>query len=129
MLDGDDHQLIDRWMKEGVYKDTSERFTVGGVKLYADGALGARGAWLLKPYKDKHDTHGHAVMDMEDVQKMAQRCLQSGFQLCTHAIGDRANREVLNRYESALQVEPKKDHRFRIEHAQHLTEKDIPTFC
>ena len=105
--------------------------TVRSVKLYADGALGSRGAWLLKEYSDRHHHFGNAVISMDKIGEMAAKALNGGFQICTHAIGDRANREVLDQYEKAFAANPEKaqNSRFRIEHAQHLTEEDIPRFA
>lgn len=128
MLDGWDTTLLQLHMKAG--PTTSPLLTVRSIKLYADGALGSRGAWLLKPYKDMPNTTGHARMDMDDIGSVARQALQSGFQVCVHAIGDRANREVLDQYEAAFAQYPEvaKDARFRIEHAQHLHPDDIPRF-
>jgi hypothetical protein len=99
--------------------------------LNCDGALGARGAWLLEPYTDRPDHFGHETLPMEFVKETALNGLQHGFQVCAHAIGDRANREILDRYEIALNEASKlgTDHRFRIEHAQHLHPDDIPRFA
>jgi predicted amidohydrolase YtcJ len=98
--------------------------------LNCDGALGSRGAWLLEPYSDRHDFHGMATLPMDTVTKTANEALKAGFQVCSHAIGDRANQEILDRYEAAFNQNPEKakDHRFRIEHAQHLHPNDIPRF-
>ncbi|MFH1746941.1 MAG: amidohydrolase [Planctomycetota bacterium] len=110
------------------------RLTVRSAKLYADGALGSRGAWLLEPYADRPtDAHsrpyrGLNVMKPEFIRFIAEDGLRQGYQVCTHAIGDRANREVLDQYAVALSRRPAKDHRFRIEHAQILSLKDIPRF-
>jgi predicted amidohydrolase YtcJ len=95
-----------------------------------DGALGSRGAWLLAPYTDKPDSTGLNVEDPADIRQAGELALQHGYQLCVHAIGDRANREVLNIYESLFREHPeKKDLRWRIEHAQHLSAADIPRFA
>jgi predicted amidohydrolase YtcJ len=116
------------WFKKG--KEVGDKFSVGGVKLYADGALGSRGAWLLEDYSDRPGFRGNELLPLSVMEKIADNCLKSGFQLCTHAIGDRANREVMNVYERALSKNPQKakDHRFRIEHAQHVDPSDIPRF-
>lgn len=111
-----------------------ERFTMRSVKLYADGAMGSRGAWLLEPYADRPiDEHGRpytglAVAQMEFIRRVSEHGLIKGYQVCTHAIGDRANREVLDAYSLALSRRPRPDHRFRIEHAQLLSFEDIPRF-
>jgi hypothetical protein len=103
--------------------------TVRAIKRYMDGALGSRGAWLLAPYADKPDSVGLATGDIADLQRIGELALQHGFQFCIHAIGDRANREVLDIYQQVFQAHPdRKDLRWRIEHAQHLNAADIPRF-
>jgi predicted amidohydrolase YtcJ len=103
--------------------------SVRAIKRQIDGALGSRGAWLLEPYTDKPDSTGLATEDPEDIRKTAELAIQHGYQLCVHAIGDRANREVLNIFESVFKEHPdKKDLRWRVEHAQHLSAADIPRF-
>jgi predicted amidohydrolase YtcJ len=99
--------------------------------LNCDGALGSRGAWLLEPYSDRKDFSGMATLSMDTVLVTAQHALKHGFQVCSHAIGDRANKEILDRYETAFRENPSAsaDHRFRIEHAQHLSPSDIPRFA
>jgi len=104
------------------------RFTVRAVKLQIDGALGSRGAWLLEPYSDQPGSSGLDTAPLELVNEVADLAAKHGFQLCVHAIGDRANREVLNIYERVYQANPGRDLRFRIEHAQHLNPDDIPRF-
>ena len=104
-------------------------FTVRGIKRAIDGALGSRGAWLLAPYTDKPDSSGLNTDDPADIRKTAELAIQHGFQLCVHAIGDRANRETLNIFEDTFKAHPdKKDLRWRIEHAQHINAADIPRF-
>jgi predicted amidohydrolase YtcJ len=99
------------------------------VKLYADGALGSRGAALLEPYSDDPGNRGLLVTPPEELLEAARFALAHGFQVATHAIGDRANRIVLDAYEKALAERPDvKDPRFRIEHAQQLDASDIPRF-
>jgi predicted amidohydrolase YtcJ len=103
--------------------------TVGGIKRTIDGALGSRGAWLLEPYADSPESTGLATATIEDVIETARLALEHNLQLCVHAIGDRANREVLNIYEKSLSGQPDDfDARWRIEHAQHLHPADIPRF-
>ena len=105
------------------------RLTVGGIKVSVDGALGSRGAWLLEPYTDKPDWTGLETVPMESVRETAEIAVGHGVQLCIHAIGDRANREVLDVYEETFAAHPDKtDLRWRIEHAQHLHPDDIPRF-
>ncbi len=102
---------------------------IRAIKRYMDGALGSRGAWLLAPYTDKPDSTGLNVEDPADIRAAAELAIAHDYQLCVHAIGDRANRETLNIYESVFREHPeKKDLRWRIEHAQHIDPADIPRF-
>jgi predicted amidohydrolase YtcJ len=103
--------------------------TVRGIKRSIDGALGSRGAWLLEPYSDKPDDTGRNTTTVEEIRETARLAMQHGYQLCVHAIGDRANRETLNIFEEAFKANPdKRDVRWRVEHAQHLHPSDIPRF-
>jgi predicted amidohydrolase YtcJ len=100
------------------------------VKLSSDGALGSRGAALLEPYVDDKGNSGFFTTQPAEVLETARFCLQNGFQLNVHAIGDRANRMVLDQFEKAFKEFPNvKEPRFRIEHAQILDEQDIPRFA
>ncbi|QOI98387.1 MAG: amidohydrolase [Flammeovirgaceae bacterium] len=129
MLTGWDRELVHEWMKKGPEVDPSHWLTIRSIKLNCDGALGSRGAWLLEPYSDRPDFYGMATLPMDTVLATSRAALKSGFQVCSHAIGDRANREILDRYETAFKENPSvQDHRFRIEHAQHLHPADIPRF-
>ncbi len=129
MLTGFDSELIYEWFKRGPEIDSANLLTIRAIKLNCDGALGSRGAWLLEPYTDRPDFSGMATLSMDTVMKISRAGLKYGFQVCSHAIGDRANKEILDRYEIALKENPQvKDHRFRIEHAQHLQPTDIPRF-
>jgi predicted amidohydrolase YtcJ len=103
--------------------------TVRAIKRSIDGALGSRGAWLLEPYTDKPDSVGLNTTPLDELRDVADLAMQHGYQLCVHAIGDRANRETLNIFEEAFKADPeKKDLRWRVEHAQHLNPSDIPRF-
>jgi predicted amidohydrolase YtcJ len=102
---------------------------IRAVKLYADGALGSRGAALLSPYSDDPGNTGLLVSTPEHLRDVSIRALKAGFQVATHAIGDRGNRVALDAYEAALRAVPTADHRFRIEHAQILNWLDIPRFA
>jgi hypothetical protein len=103
--------------------------TVRAIKRSIDGALGSRGAWLLEPYADKPDDIGRNTTSIEEIRETAKLAMQHEYQLCVHAIGDRANRETLNIFEEAFKANPgKKDLRWRVEHAQHLHPSDIPRF-
>jgi len=106
------------------------RLTVRSIKRALDGALGSRGAWLLEPYSDQADRSGLNTASLESVRATAQYALANGFQLCVHAIGDRANRETLNLFEAAFRGDQKAvDARWRVEHAQHIAATDIPRFA
>ena len=102
---------------------------VRAVKLYADGAMGSRGAALLEPYSDDPNNSGLLLSAPAHIEDVAKRGLAAGFQINTHAIGDRGNRVVLDAYEKALDARPTADHRFRVEHAQILHQDDIPRFA
>jgi predicted amidohydrolase YtcJ len=102
---------------------------IRAIKLYADGALGSRGAALLAPYSDEPGNSGLLVSQPEHLRVMAEMGLKRGFQINVHAIGDRGNRIVLDAFESALRTNPKVDHRFRIEHSQVVSQEDIPRFA
>jgi predicted amidohydrolase YtcJ len=116
--------------RERVIGYGGNRLTVRAIKMYMDGALGSRGAWLLVPYADKPDSVGLARGSLDDMRRAAQLAIDHGYQLATHAIGDRANRETLNVYEDAFRRSGNDGHalRWRIEHAQHLSASDIPRF-
>lgn len=131
MLTGFDRTMLYEWFKKGPEVDSTAWLTIRSVKLNCDGALGSRGAWLLEPYSDRTDFSGMATLPMDTVLKTSREALKAGFQVCSHAIGDRANREILDRYETAFKENPSRanDHRFRIEHAQHLDPADIPRFA
>jgi predicted amidohydrolase YtcJ len=105
---------------------------VFAVKAYADGALGSRGAALLEPYADDPGNRGLVRTTPDTLERLARRCLERGYSLCVHAIGDRANRSVLDAMEHAAAAAPAMplfERRFRIEHAQVLSLEDIPRFA
>ncbi|HEX6892312.1 MAG TPA: amidohydrolase [Chryseolinea sp.] len=131
MITGRDRELVHEWLRRGPEIDTASWLTIRSIKLNCDGALGSRGAWLLEPYSDRKDFSGMATISMDTVLQTSREALKHGFQVCSHAIGDRANKEILDRYEIAIRENPKQsvDHRFRIEHAQHLNPSDIPRFA
>lgn len=131
MLSGGNKALLDSYFSTGPEIGLGNDFlTIRSIKLFIDGALGSRGAWLIEPYSDMPGHYGHAVSELSYLQEVCNDAIQKGFQVCTHAIGDRGNREVLDIYEKAYQNNPDQiDARFRIEHSQHLTESDIPRFA
>ena len=127
---GDDSAAIAHYFARGPQSALYDgRLWIRAVKLYSDGALGSRGAALLDPYADDPKNSGLLVSAPAHIQDVATRGLRAGFQINTHAIGDRGNRVVLDAYEAALAVVPTADHRFRIEHAQVLNFADIPRFA
>jgi len=101
------------------------RLHQGGVKLYADGALGSRGAWLKAPYHDKPDTRGLSLISDAELAKQTNEAASNGYQLAIHAIGDAANAQVITAFER-LNQRFKDDRRWRIEHAQVLDVADLP---
>lgn len=103
--------------------------TVRAIKRSIDGALGPHGAWLLEPYTDLRTSVGFNTATVEDVTETARLAAEHGYQLAVHAIGDRANREVLNIYQRTFAGHDMDDPRWRIEHAQHLSAADIPRFA
>ncbi|HKG98898.1 MAG TPA: amidohydrolase [Pyrinomonadaceae bacterium] len=110
------------------------RFTLRTIKVVADGALGSRGAALLAPYSDASDTSGFLTVKAEELRPMLIDALRKGIQVETHAIGDRANRFILDEYETALKAVPAgerkvADPRWRVEHAQIVNPADIPRFA
>lgn len=102
--------------------------TVRAIKLYSDGALGSRGASMIEPYNDDPVNDGLLLLSEEEIYSTTVQALENGFQVCTHAIGDRANRVVLNAYERALRRVPGHNHRLRIEHVQVLHPDDFIRF-
>lgn len=120
----DDTANFRRYMAKGPYK--TDRLFVKGVKAYADGALGSRGACLLAPYNDKPGSTGFLLHNESHYDSLAQMIIGTDFQLCTHAIGDSGNRMILHVYNKYLQG--KNDKRWRIEHAQVVNKDDFDLF-
>ncbi len=125
LADGDREALA--WLcREGLYRHPSGRLQMRAVKLYADGALGSRGAALLEDYADDHGNRGLMVMSPAELAAATAKARDCGVQVATHAIGDRGNREVLGVYADALRGATPADRRWRIEHAQVLAAADLP---
>jgi predicted amidohydrolase YtcJ len=104
--------------------------TVRAIKHSIDGALGPHGAWLLEPYEDLRSSTGLNTTSIAAIRETARLAIQHDYQLCVHAIGDRANRETLNIFEEAFRESPRaQPRRWRVEHAQHLHTDDIPRFA
>ena len=124
-------RLLDGGAIVGAY---GNRFTFRTIKVVSDGALGSRGAALNEPYSDATDTSGFLTVKAEELRPMLVQALRNGIQVETHAIGDRANRFVLDEYEAAFKAVPAAerkitDPRWRIEHAQIVNPADIPRFA
>jgi predicted amidohydrolase YtcJ len=120
----DDSANYAYYLKAGPYK--TERLHVNAFKLYADGALGSRGACLLQPYSDKPGWQGFLLSNRSHYESILPQIYKAGFQACTHAIGDSGNRMILQVYANILQG--KNDKRWRVEHAQVVNENDFHYF-
>lgn len=129
MISEDNSELERRLSQYRIIGAGQDHLTVRAVKRLLDGALGAHGAWLIEPYSDLPGSTGLNTTPLEVLKETARLAIENDFQLCTHAIGDRANREILDIYEQAFAAHPeKRDVRWRVEHAQHLSPPDIPRF-
>ena len=124
VLLSDTPENFDHYLREGPYK--TGRLNVNGFKLYADGALGSRGACLLQPYHDKPGWNGFLLSNTDHYEQVLKNIYNSPFQACTHAIGDSANRTILKLYAGVLKN--KNDRRWRIEHAQVVDSTDFKWF-
>jgi predicted amidohydrolase YtcJ len=141
----DNAQLIDRHTAHGpIHLAYDGRLSVRAIKLFIDGAMGSRGAALFDAYNDDPGNRGLLRITQAHIEEVCRKALRSGFQVCTHAIGDRGNHIVLDAYESVLKSAstssapldyargrsiPHDDRRWRVEHAQLLTAGDIPRFA
>ncbi|MDT4953492.1 MAG: hypothetical protein QOJ02_1630 [Acidobacteriota bacterium] len=127
----DSQRLLREGAKVGAYDN---RLTLRTIKVVLDGALGSRGAALLEPYSDKPETSGYLTQKEEELLPMFEEALRQGIQVETHAIGDRANRTILDLYEKAMAAVPPeqrkiREPRWRVEHAQIVNPVDIPRFA
>ncbi len=125
---------LDALCAMGLYRHPNGRLQMRGLKLYADGALGSRGAALLEDYSDDHGNRGLLVTSEQDLRTAMQKAQRCGVQIATHAIGDRGNQLVLNLYQEILGNDAEKvsasiNHRWRVEHAQVVAMQDIPRFA
>lgn len=121
----DEPQTYDEWINKGRF--TNGNITFGGYKVYSDGALGSRGACLLHDYSDKKGWKGFLLSDQKHFENLAKKLKNSDLQMCTHAIGDSANRTILKIYGDVLGI--KNDRRWRIEHAQIVNKNDFDLFA
>ncbi len=110
--------------KNGIYEH--KNLTIRSFKVFTDGSLGSHGAFMKENYTDDHHSHGHATINSEELKKMTSLCLDLGYQLNAHAIGDAAVKMVLDAYKDIHEINP--DHRWRIEHAQIISAEDLPLF-
>ncbi len=130
MIRDSNEALEEKLAATKTFADGDDHFAVGAIKVSIDGALGARGAWLLEPYSDSPHSTGLNLVPLDVTARTAELAIEHGVQLCIHAIGDRGNREVLDLFEKAFAAHPEKtDLRWRIEHAQHLHPEEIPRFA
>ncbi|PKL86679.1 MAG: amidohydrolase [Ignavibacteriae bacterium HGW-Ignavibacteriae-1] len=118
----------DEYIDAGIKPIISEFFNIVGIKLFSDGALGSRGAALLSDYADDDGNRGLLIFDKMQMAEKAEIAIQQGFDIAIHAIGDRANREVLDAYQILREKFGKFSNKLRIEHAQIVAEEDIPRF-
>ena len=123
-----DAAALEQLCRQGPYQHPSGRVRMAGVKFYADGALGSRGAALLEPYSDDRSNRGLLVTPPAKLLDGMRKARGCGLQVATHAIGDRGNRLVLDDYATVLGAAAGTDHRWRVEHAQVVSPADIPRF-
>lgn len=121
---------LDEWLEQGIIDDPEDWLDIRSVKVYADGALGSRGAALTEPYSDRPDSRGLLIDDEDTLATLVDKAAQHGFQANMHAIGDRANHIALNIYQAEQEKLPQsRELRHRIEHAQVANVDDIPRFA
>jgi len=129
-LDESNASLDARLDEYRILPEGNDFLAVRSIKRMIDGALGSHGAWLLEPYSDRPESTGLVLDPPDSIEETGRIAIRHGFQLATHAIGDRANREVLDLYERLFREHPELvDPRWRIEHAQHLDPADVPRFA
>jgi predicted amidohydrolase YtcJ len=130
MLDDSNEVLARKLADYRVIGAADNHISVRSIKRLFDGAIGTHGAWLLAPYDDLPGSIGNNTLPISSLEHTAELALQHNYQLCVHAIGDRANREVLDLFERTFAKHKVNgpDLRWRIEHAQHLDPADIPRF-
>lgn len=127
MLSAKDPEL-ETWLEQGIVDDASDWLDIRSVKIYGDGALGSRGAALLADYSDQPGQQGLLVTEPDALTEIMRLTINAGFQANVHAIGDRANRLVLDRFEQLSTNDARQQSRHRVEHAQIVSPQDIPRF-
>ena len=131
MVRGESNEIMAEKLPEyRMLAEGNDFLTVRSIKRQIDGALGAHGAWLLEPYEDLPETAGLVLEPVAEIEATAELAVTHGFQVNTHAIGTRANRETLDIYEriwNKMETEGS-DLRWRVEHAQHIHPDDVPRF-
>ena len=131
MMVRDDNERLREHLEDFRMTGVGDNFlTIGGVKKSIDGALGTHGAWMLEPYADRPDMTGFNTTPLDELEEAARLAYEHDYQMATHAIGDRANRETLDLYEEIFEASDQAgtELRWRVEHAQHLHPDDIPRF-
>lgn len=129
MLSEGNEELAEGLPGYRVYREGEAYLTVGAIKRWVDGALGSHGAWMLEPYTDLPESIGLNIVTPDELRESARLAAEHGLQLCSHAIGDRANRVTLDIYQETIEALPDgRKMRWRVEHAQHLDLADIPRF-
>lgn len=130
-LIGGNGPFLNEMLSSGPFIDrTSYMFSLRSIKLYLDGALGSRGAALIEPYNDEPESRGVITFSPDSIRVITELALQKGFQVCVHAIGDRANKTALDEFERAMKQYPNqaRNARLRIEHAQIIAQDDLRRF-
>ncbi len=129
-LEETNETLAERLADYRIIPEGNDYLAVRSVKRMVDGGLGAHGAWLLEPYTDMPNSTGLVLDSPDNIEATGRIAIQHGFQLNTHAIGDRGNREILDVYQRIFAANPSaRDLRWRIEHAQHIDPSDVPRFA
>jgi len=129
MLSDNNEKLREKLDAMRLIEGGNHYLCIRAIKRWLDGALGSHGAWLMEPYSDLPSSSGLNTQSLESMEETARLALEHGYQLCVHAIGDRANHETLDLYEKTLGMDSKsRDLRWRIEHAQHLLPEDVSRF-
>jgi Predicted metal-dependent hydrolase with the TIM-barrel fold len=111
-----------------IINEGNGHLTMNAIKVSLDGALGSYGAWLLESYSDRKNFTGQNTFNMDSLRAIADFAWQKNIQLCVHAIGDKANRETVNIFADQIQKDKSRDHRWRVEHAQHVHPSEIGRF-